>query len=157
MKEREQAESEPGNFWSGHELLSHICSNSSKELHTCGRRQSCWCPECTERSRCDSRPAGYRSLKTTTVKILFRTSELWIFVLSLSGFFVWKQRLHCCVHSVVFGCLTSQQHACVSQGCICTDNFTCCRSNSLPHPVTVYWHWADQSQHWPYNGRQLAG
>ena len=31
-----------------------------------------------------------------------------------------------------------------------------CRSNFLPHPVTVYWHWADQSQHWPYNIRRLA-
>ena len=31
-----------------------------------------------------------------------------------------------------------------------------CRSNSLPHPVTVYWHRADQS-HWPYNARYLAG
>ena len=26
------------------------------------------------------------------------------------------------------GCLTSQQHACVSQGRICTDNFTCCHT-----------------------------
>ena len=25
-----------------------------------------------------------------------------------------------------------------------------CRSNFLPHPVTVYWHQADQSQCWPY-------
>ena len=25
------------------------------------------------------------------------------------------------------GCLTSQQHASVSQGRICTDNFTCCK------------------------------
>ena len=24
-----------------------------------------------------------------------------------------------------------------------------CRSNFLPHPVTVYWHQADQSQRWP--------
>ena len=44
------------------------------------------------------------------------------------------------------GRLASQQHASVSQGWICTDNFTCChteievacRSNFLPHPVTVY-------------------
>ena len=33
----------------------------------------------------------------------------------------------------------------------------CCRSNVLPHPVTVYWHRADQSQCWPYNARRLAG
>ena len=32
-----------------------------------------------------------------------------------------------------------------------------CRSNFLPHPVTVYWHQADQSQSWPYNARRLAG
>ena len=32
-----------------------------------------------------------------------------------------------------------------------------CRSNFPSHPVTVYWHRADQSQHWPYNARRLAG
>ena len=30
-------------------------------------------------------------------------------------------------------------------------------SNSLPHPVTVYWHQADQSKRWPYNARRLTG
>ena len=32
-----------------------------------------------------------------------------------------------------------------------------CRSNFPSHPVTVYWHRADQSQSWPYNARRLAG
>ena len=32
-----------------------------------------------------------------------------------------------------------------------------CRSNFLPHPVTVYWHRADQSKRWPYNARRVAG
>ena len=32
-----------------------------------------------------------------------------------------------------------------------------CRLNVLPHPVTVYWHRADQSQCWPCNARRLAG
>ena len=32
-----------------------------------------------------------------------------------------------------------------------------CRSNVLPHPVTLYWHRADQFQCWPYNARHLAG
>ena len=32
-----------------------------------------------------------------------------------------------------------------------------CRSNFPSHPVTVYWHQADQSQRWPYNARRLAG
>ena len=32
-----------------------------------------------------------------------------------------------------------------------------CRPSFLPHPVTVYWYRADQSQRWPYNARHLAG
>ena len=54
------------------------------------------------------------------------------------------------------GCLTSQQYASVSQGRICTDNVhvlphrdRSCRSDFLPHSVTVYWHLADP--------RHLAG
>ena len=31
-----------------------------------------------------------------------------------------------------------------------------CRPNFSSHPVTVYWHRADQSQRWPY-ARRLAG
>ena len=61
------------------------------------------------------------------------------------------------------GCLTSQQHASVPQGRICSDKFTCChteivadQTNFLPHPVTVYWHQADQSHCWSHT-RRLAG
>ena len=32
-----------------------------------------------------------------------------------------------------------------------------CRPNFPSHPVTVYWHRADHSQHRPYNARHLAG
>ena len=32
-----------------------------------------------------------------------------------------------------------------------------CRPNFPSHPVTAYWHRADQSQHWSYNARRLAG
>ena len=32
-----------------------------------------------------------------------------------------------------------------------------CRPSFPSHPVTVYWHWVSQSQHWPYNARHLAG
>ena len=32
-----------------------------------------------------------------------------------------------------------------------------CSSNLLSHPVTVYWHQANQSQHWPCNARPFAG
>ena len=41
-----------------------------------------------------------------------------------------KVRLGTGVHNVCLfvGCLTSQQHASVSQGWICSDNFTCCHT-----------------------------
>ena len=32
-----------------------------------------------------------------------------------------------------------------------------CRPNFPSHPVTVYWHRANKSEHWPYNTRRLAG
>ena len=31
---------------------------------------------------------------------------------------------------LLVGCLTSQQHASVSQGRICSDNFTCCHTET---------------------------
>ena len=33
-----------------------------------------------------------------------------------------------CLFCLLVACLTTQQHASVSQGRICTDNFTCCRT-----------------------------
>ena len=42
------------------------------------------------------------------------------------------------------GCLTSQQHASVSQGRICTDNFTCCHTEIEAADQTFY---LTQSQH----------
>ena len=45
----------------------------------------------------------------------------------------------CCL---LVACLTSQQYASVSQGRICTDNFTCCHTEievaDPAYPVTVY-------------------
>ena len=46
---------------------------------------------------------------------------------------------------LLVACLTFQQHASVSQGRVCSDNFRCCHTEIevvdptfLPHPVTVY-------------------
>ena len=36
------------------------------------------------------------------------------------------------------GCLTSQQHVCVSQGRICSDNFTCCHTEIEVADQTFY-------------------
>ena len=49
---------------------------------------------------------------------------------------------NCAGWGLLVGCLTSQQHASVSQGRICTDNFTCCHTEidvaDQTYPVTVY-------------------
>ena len=39
---------------------------------------------------------------------------------------------------LLVGCLTSQQHACVSQGRICSDNFTCCHTEIEVANQTLY-------------------
>ena len=39
---------------------------------------------------------------------------------------------------LLVGCLTSQQHARVSQGRICTDNFTCCHTETEAADQTFY-------------------
>ena len=39
---------------------------------------------------------------------------------------------------LLVGCLTSQQHASVSQGRICTDNFTCCHTETEVADQTFY-------------------
>ena len=38
----------------------------------------------------------------------------------------------------LFACLTSQQHASVSQGRICSDNFTCCHTQIEAADPTFY-------------------
>ena len=72
-----------------------------------------------------------------------------------------------CHQCLFVGCLASQQHASVSQGPILLRQFymlphrdRSCRSNFLSHPITVYWHHANQSQSWPNNagpGRVATG
>ena len=46
--------------------------------------------------------------------------------------------------SLFVGCLTSQQHASVSQGRICSDNFTCCYTEIEVADQTFY---LNQSQY----------
>ena len=47
--------------------------------------------------------------------------------------------------------------------CPCLHNLTCyhtqisCRSNLVSHPVTVHTHRANQTEHWPFNTRPVAG
>ena len=68
---------------------------------------------------------GRRLLEEQTCYPLFYTSSAW------SGLqytrLIWHMeppRFVC----LLVGCLTSQQHASVSQGRICTDNLTCCHT-----------------------------
>ena len=49
--------------------------------------------------------------------------------LTCSFYCIVEASTYTCLSSLLFvGCLTSQQHASVSQGRICTDNFTCCHT-----------------------------
>ena len=43
-----------------------------------------------------------------------------------------------CTVCLFLGCLSSQQHAIVSQGRICSDNFTCCHTEIEVADQTVY-------------------
>ena len=45
---------------------------------------------------------------------------------------------HCWQVCLLVGCLMSQQHACVSQGRICSDNFTCCHTEIEVADPTFY-------------------
>ena len=49
---------------------------------------------------------------------------------------IWKYRTH--GGGLFVGCLTSQQHASVSQGWICSDNFTCCHTETEVADQTFY-------------------
>ena len=51
-----------------------------------------------------------------------------------------RKRLTCLLGQVgwLVGCLTSQQHASVSQGRICSDNFTCCHTETEVADPTFY-------------------
>ena len=66
-------------------------------------------------------------------------------------------RFVCCLLNVLATC------ECISGTVLLTQFYALphwdrsCRSNFPSHPVTVYWHGANQSQHWPYNARCLAG
>ena len=55
------------------------------------------------------------------------------------------------IYYLFVGCLTSQQHASVSQGRICSDSFTCCHTEIDAADPTFY---LTQSQ---YTGRVATG
>ena len=65
--------------------------------------------------------------------------------------FTWKKFLW----QLFVSCLTSQQHASISGTDLLRQFYMqprwdkSCWSNFSPHPVTVYRHWANQSQRWP--------
>ena len=50
---------------------------------------------------------------------------------------------------LLVGCLTSQQHATVSQGRICTDNFTCCHTEMEAADPTFHLTQSQYTDTWP--------
>ena len=64
---------------------------------------------------------GWKDCGAVVWKTLGRCSKMWRMVEGVCLF---------------VGCLTSQQHASVSQGRICSDNFTCCHTEiEVAHPT----------------------
>ena len=69
-----------------------------------------------------------------------------------------------CHHlSLLIGCIKSQHHAKRIRGEVLQRQFNVlphwdrsCRSNLPSHPVTVYWHWVNQSQRWLHYTRHLV-
>ena len=60
------------------------------------------------------------------------------FVNGLHSFVVGLDICLICTIDWLVACLTSQQHASVSQGRICTDNFTCCHTEIEVTDQTFY-------------------
>ena len=58
----------------------------------------------------------------SSVKRIFLLKSVFIAIVEVVIVVLW------CLFVLFVGCLTSQQHASVSQGRICTDNFTCCHT-----------------------------
>ena len=88
------------------------------------------CSKC-EKSKC-------QSLKVfvfqKVLRILSQHVDI-VFVSKPVSGIVTRKRLFVCL---LVGCLTSQQHASVSQGRICTDNFTCCHTEIEAADPTFY-------------------
>ena len=53
---------------------------------------------------------------------------------SFGVFYIWLTS----TETLVVGCLMTRQHACVCQGQICTDNFTCCQTEIEVADQTFY-------------------
>ena len=100
------------------------CAIALGRLNSDGR-MACWC-------------SSPRAVPTHCVQVFVEPRAVFPSAKEVYGL---KEELVCWL----VGCLTSQQQASVSQGRICSDNFTCCHTetevadpNVLPHPVTVY-------------------
>ena len=81
-----------------------------------------------ERRRRRRRRNIYLHYQTFTISQISVIDAAWIL-----GF-----RATVCVVCLLVGCLTSQQQASVSQGRICSDNFTCCHTEIEVADLTFY-------------------
>ena len=61
------------------------------------------------------------------------------------GMVWWRGRVIC----LLVGCLTFQQHVSVSQGRICSDNFTCCHTEIVVVDQTFYLTQYENTDTWP--------
>ena len=89
--------------------------------------------------------AGCRDPERTGWTLLLldsaRVSQLLVFNAQQTGVVISRRYTDIKVDSpygMFVGCLTSQQHASVSQGQICSDNFTCCHTQIEVSDQTFY-------------------
>ena len=78
----------------------------------------------------------------------FNAIKIIIIYRSRGGHHITRPRRQCQALCWLVGCFTSQQHACVSQGRICSDKCTCCHTQTEVADQTFYLtqsHRADQS------------
>ena len=64
--------------------------------------------------------------------------SVWIPSVTLTTAVLSVRTVRCVAVCLLVGCLTSQQHASVSQGRICSDNFTCCHTEIEAADQTFY-------------------
>ena len=69
---------------------------------------------------------------------LAETGKFWAMIGTLLYTFGSRERHSEPTVCLLVGCLTSQQHASVSQGRICSDNFTCCHTDIEVADQTFY-------------------
>ena len=112
---------------------------------------------CEWRVRLDGRVLRRGLLMSTYPKVRARTAPLKITICLYLACYAFLTVAACWLLNVPATCKCISGTDLLRQFYVLPHWDRSCRSNFPSHPVTVYWHRADQSQRWPYDTRRLAG